>query len=136
MPVVCTPYVVGDGKWKEVKKAKSAAELKASDEMHAERQSFAKIDVTSTSYLLVQNAYPCHKCHKHFLTQSGAPHGHSVIVKVTENDGQYSADHGLGFNGSVPCIIYYYGGKATYSNITNRAAAPAGFPPHPEFDNL
>jgi hypothetical protein len=50
-------------------------------------------------YLIVQNAFPCAVCHDYFLSESKTS---PVIIKVTDNEGQYSLDHGLKANASVP----------------------------------
>jgi hypothetical protein len=137
MPVTCNGYVVntqGTG-WRA--KGNGSAALGSAATAHAERSAFNSLP-TSTVYLLVQNAYPCNVCHAHFLGESLA--GHSVIIKVTANEGAYSADHGFGLNGSVPCIIYYHLGTARYTTISHAMAGTAGphtnFPAHPSIDDV
>ncbi len=102
---------------------------------HAERQVFNNLPA-ATVYLLLQNAFPCHICHTYFLAQS--VQGHATIIKVTANEGNYSADHGYGLNGSVPQILYYYQGNCKYVGLFSRndSDPPNGFPAHPDFTDL
>ncbi|MES2297194.1 MAG: hypothetical protein V4582_09130 [Pseudomonadota bacterium] len=135
MPVNCDGYVInggGDG-WR--RRGGGVAALGAAAMVHAERGAFGQLPA-SACYLLVQNAFPCATCHAYFMGQSLA--GHSVIIKVTANEGAYSADHGFGLRGGVPCVIYYHAGTARYDSITHAMAgtggAHAAFPAHPSID--
>lgn len=131
MTVTCEGYVLNNNRW--VHKCKGSAQLKSSASEHAERATWGKLP-SATCYALVQNAYPCHSCHSYFMAES--LNGHAIIIKIEANEGAYSADHGFGMKGSVPCIIYYHGGQASYCTITDvmqgGGQPPQGFPTFPE----
>jgi hypothetical protein len=136
MPIDCEGYIINSSKaWS--RKAEGSAALKAKPDAHAERQAWGKLP-GSTAHLLVQNAFPCSPCHAFFLAQS--KNGHSIIIKVTANEGAYSADHGLGLKVVTPYIIYYHAGTAQYDSLSLRmkggGGAHAAFPAHPDFTDL
>lgn len=127
MAITCTGYVINaSGAW--ARKGAGSAALGSAQSMHAERAAFGALP-TSTVYLLVQDAFPCGPCHAWLQAQSG--NGHSIVVKVTANNGAYSADHGFGLKGGTPCIIYYHGGTARYDSISHTMAGTGGA--HPNF---
>jgi hypothetical protein len=140
MAIICTGYIptTGNVAWRQ--KSTSSAELGSVAHLHAERAAFTRLPRSSV-YLLVQNAYPCESCQAHFKGESLV--GHSIVLKVEANEGSYSADHFTNsagkpnLNGSVPCVIHYHGGVATYVTITDVMAGrsdrpPAGFPRIPD----
>jgi hypothetical protein len=141
MAVDCYGYVPnGDGGWRQ--KTSGSAQLTAAQDQHAERKAWVGLPAAPV-YLLVQNAYPCSHCHAYFKAQSMA---HDIVIKVEGNAGNYSMEHLTDqkgraiIHGSVPCVIYYRGGVATYVTITDAmtgrdSGPPPGFaamPPLPE----
>ena len=127
MTINCVGYVLNaSGAWSQ--KGTGSAELGSSQNVHAERGAWGALP-NSTVYLLVQNAFPCAPCHAWFQAQSA--NGHSIIIKVTANNGSYSADHHFGLKGGVPCIIFYHGGTARYDSISHTMAGTGGA--HPNF---
>jgi hypothetical protein len=142
MAITCEGYVVNANTQQWRRAGNGSAGLKSKANVHAERVAFGQLP-TSSAYLLLQNAYPCSDCHAHFKAVS--LNGRSVVIKVEANEGNYSAEHftdGAGhpiLKGSVPCVIYYHEGRASYVTmsdvITGGSAAakpPAGFPAIPE----
>ncbi|MCA9684560.1 MAG: hypothetical protein KC457_20410, partial [Myxococcales bacterium] len=100
---------------------------------HSERQLYNDNKGRSSLFLIVQDAFPCEHCHAFFIQESASK---SIAFKITANNGNYSADHGLGLNGSTPRIIYYHGGQAKMVSMSSRGAEaepPLGFPAHPDF---
>ena len=104
---------------------------------HSERKTYRDIRAYgSTPALIVQNAFPCYYCDQYFMEASR--NGECIIIKVTDNQGGYSADLNLSARAAVPSILYYYNGDCTMVGLWSRSAgyAPYGFPSHPEFDHL
>jgi hypothetical protein len=121
----------------QLRKSGNLSGVGSSDMNHCERVVYGSLP-SSTVYFLLQNAFPCFKCHAHFLSQSSA--GHSIIVKVTKDEGTYSLDHKqtpTSLKGpATPQIIYYYNNTATYVGMTSVAKGPpATFPAHPEVED-
>jgi hypothetical protein len=109
----------------------------SSDANHCERVVYNSLP-SATVYFLLQNAFPCYKCHAHFLSQSSA--GHNIIVKVTKDEGTYSLDHKqtptAKSGPAAPQIIYYHANTATYVGMTSVATGPPGtFPAHPSIED-
>lgn len=102
---------------------------------HSERALFERNRSKGSVFLFVQNAFPCAECHNYFKlqTKNGSI---SIIFKIMANEGSYSADHGLGLNGSTPRIIYYYKGNSKMVSMSSRGddAPPIGFPAHPDVE--
>jgi hypothetical protein len=151
MSISCDGYTINQrNAWS--KKVNAEAGLKA--KVHAEPQVWRGLQ-DKTICLLVQDAFPCRGCHEFFESESGK--GHSIIIKVTGNKGDYSKDHGLPQNAAVPCIIYYHGGTSQYTSLGHVLAGglrgrtrtveddegiqrivdpPTGFPAHPDISNF
>jgi deoxycytidylate deaminase len=136
MPILSTGYASTGGSWRQ--QASSTQGNNRVSTQHAERQVLRDLSWRGANpVLIVQNAFPCHECHSHFLRESGIS-GTSIIVKVTKNEGQYSLDHGLSASASVPCIIYYHAGSSSMVGLWSRSNgdAPGGFPAHPDFADI
>jgi hypothetical protein len=119
MPVNSTCYRLGQGNnWTNGKVGVSANTRGHNTHNHAERAAY-RAHNQGTVFLIVQNAFPCPDCHTYFTNQTG----YSVIIRVTDDHGGYSADHPAGHR-TTPKTIYYRNGAATYG------AAPVGFPAH------
>jgi hypothetical protein len=104
---------------------------------HAERQVFASLNKSVSAYLILQNAFPCAKCHEFFIAESTRLNC-AVIIKVTADEGSYSLDHTAYRDGKrpgFPHVIYYFRGKAKYVGVSSAGddAPPDGFPEHPDF---
>ncbi|QIZ45784.1 hypothetical protein [Dickeya zeae] len=104
---------------------------------HSERALFENTKGKGTLFLIVQDAFPCCHCHEYFKkeTQDGKK---SIIFKITANNGNYSADHGLGLNASTPRIIYYHLGNSKMISMSSAGddTPPAGFPDHSGIENF
>jgi hypothetical protein len=136
MPILSTGYLASSGAWRQYQSSTQGSN-RASGQ-HAERLVLTALAFRGQNpVLIVQNAFPCHECDSHFLRESGLS-GKSIIIKVTDNHGQYSGDHGLGPNAATPCILYYHGGNKTIVGLWSRGHgdAPPGFPAHPDFEML
>lgn len=107
---------------------------------HAETKAYTGMGTRLSNnnvYLYVQDAFPCSGsttspgCHQRYLQRS--QNGQAFVVKVDENGGSYSFDHGLGASPTLPVYIYYHGGGVSYAQgAPNR---PANFPAHPDPSN-
>jgi hypothetical protein len=137
MTIESALYQVTNGnKWKELV-TKDVYAGRSNAELHAERQAYTNPKVDKTQPILfVQNAYPCTKCDDFFKNQSQA--GKTFIIKVTEDQGSYGAEHGFTQSKApVPAIIYYWAGAKKIVHITaNDKNPPQNFPVVPDFDNL
>lgn len=130
-----TPNTSGTS-WTQ-RRAHTLAGVGASDASHCERVVYSSLP-SATVYFLLQNAFPCYKCHAHFLSQSSA--GHEIIVKVVKDEGTYSLDHKQTPTAkkgpAAPHIIYYHANTATYVGMTSAATGPPrGFPAHPSIED-
>lgn len=126
------------------RKDESSAKLGDKPGSHAERalldNNLAKLG--GKPVLIVQNAYPCTGkdgkggCHGYFTTVSGK--GVDIILKVTDDQGCYGAEHGFPLNGApVPTTIYYRGGASKIvPKGAKDATPPAGFPKVPDFSGI
>lgn len=136
MSILSIGYVGSSGSWRRYQSSTQGSNRASSQ--HAERLILTALSFRQANpALIVQNAFPCYECHNHFLRES-ALSGASIIIKVTDNQGQYSRDHGLGPNASTPCVLYYYNGESSMVGLWSRAnvGAPPGFPAHPDFDDI
>jgi hypothetical protein len=130
MTINCSGYIVKNDRW--AYQADDAAELNSAANKHAERVAWDKLP-QAPAYLLVQNAYPCRDCHEAFKAKS--MNDHAIIIKVEDNKGSYSSDHFQDasghpiLRGSVPCVIYYFNGQASYVTISDVMAGRSGDPP-------
>jgi hypothetical protein len=136
MTITCTGYIPNETntEWRQ-RATESVRGVTRNQGAHAEREVFEQLN-NAALCLLVQDGFPCAECHAFFVKKSRSlPR---IIVKVTANNGMYSADHGLGGKATVPQILYYSGGCCKYVSMASRGngGPPVGFPPHPEFDDI
>jgi hypothetical protein len=130
MPVTCEGFVASESGWRQKSNGSAERGSRATD--HAERVAWAKLP-GSAAFLLVQNAYPCCDCHQFFKGESLK--GHAIVIKVDDNQGDYSADHFQDargrpiLRGSLPCIIYYFNGVSTHVTMSDAMAGRASGPP-------
>jgi hypothetical protein len=136
MTITCTGYIPNETntEWRR-RATRNVVGVTRSEEAHAERKVLGQLNNRAVC-LLVQDGFPCAKCHKFFVEQSRSLPG--VIIKVTANNGMYSLDHTLPAKATVPQILYYWRGGCTYVSMGSRGdgGPPMGFPPHPEFDDI
>jgi hypothetical protein len=136
MTITCTGYIPDEKntKWRQ-RGTWNVVGVTRDKGAHAEREVFKQLN-NAALCLLVQNGFPCVACHDFFVEKSRTLPG--VIIKVTANNGMYSADHGLPAKATVPQILYYWRGGCTYVSMASRGngGPPMGFPPHPEFDDF
>jgi len=134
MPIVADLYVPNAANTSWQYRTNRSANLGTQNQSHAERVAYAARPDGRLVYLIEINAYPCTACHQFFINESRGAR-RSIIVRVTDNQGAYSAEHGIGQRGSVPCIIYYHNGTARYNSMSAAASGingpPANFPAHP-----
>jgi len=119
-------FYVHGGKWKAGGNHSISGQGKQSHSEIVVYNALGKKDAGGP-FLIKQDAFPCHECDGKFLGQAL-----SILVKVTANNGKYSADHGLGQNPAAtiyPYYIWYHGGAKTAGTVL----APAGFPAIPAF---
>jgi hypothetical protein len=136
MTITCTGYIPNETntEWRR-RATRNVVGVTRSEEAHAERKVLGQLNNRAVC-LLVQDGFPCAKCHKFFVEQSRSLPG--VIIKVTANNGMYSLDHTLPAKATVPQILYYWRGDCKYVSMASRGngGPPMGFPPHPEFDRI
>lgn len=126
-----------DESWKHIESA-SVGDKKR-DDQHSERLGYSKgYQRKPRAILIVQNNFPCEKCHAFFL---GAII--SVIMKITADKSLYSGDHPFlkGIVGKpfpTPCIIYYFNGRCKYVTMFTYTDndAPEGFPHHSDVADI
>lgn len=129
MAINTVGYFVDKGAWKTKKKDLESSISGQGKQMHSEIVVYNALGNKSSAgpFLIVQDAFPCSVCDGKFIGQAK-----SVLFKITANNGNYSADHGLSMvlaATSFPYYIWYHGGvKTKGTNI-----APAGFPVVPDF---
>ena len=119
-------YYVANGKWKSGATGSVSGQGK---QQHSEIGVYNALGAKAAAgpFLIVQDAFPCAVCDAAF-TKQRLP----LLVKVTANNGAYSADHGLGQKPAAtiyPYYLWYRNGVKTGGT----AAAPAGFPAIPAF---
>ncbi|MBB5886925.1 hypothetical protein DYQ93_05905 [Xanthomonas sp. LMG 8992] len=122
-------YYVNGGKWKLGAEGQITGQGK---QQHSEIGVYNALGKKAAAgpYLIVQDAFPCAVCDATFKKQA-LP----VLVKVTANNGSYSADQGLGLNPPAsiyPYYLWYHNGAKTAGTAT----APAGFPAIPAFADV
>lgn len=131
-------YVNNNNQW-QYKDKNSVTSVSSNKQNHSERALYNNfISSTRNPFLIVQDAFPCQDCHGFFRNATNG-NGRGIIFKITANNGNYSADHGLGLNGSTPRIIYYFNGASKMVSMSSTGTAadpPANFPVHPDFDHF
>lgn len=130
MTVESVGLFVSGSTWKTNKNMQGSAGVKTKASNHAEMLTYRLLNSRRSAkgaFLIVQNAFPCEKCHNWFKASLGTQ---ALIIKVEDNQGSYSMDHGLAARvTNFPYYIYYHNGAATRSN--GAVGPPAGFPAHP-----
>lgn len=133
MTIEAELYVIGNGnQWRS--KGTNTANLSTGILNHAERKLYTeKRNVADNLVLIVQNAYPCTDCHNFFLEKS--KNGVNIIIKVTDDQGSYGAEHGFELNKAPKTAIFYYR-QGTHKIVTMTSTdrnPPLGFPDVPDF---